>query len=358
MRLLFVGTSRGARGTEHHLLTMASAMQRRGHDVRLVVDPSGFLQRASALAGLPCSLAVFSNSLDPRGWWALFRQIRVFRPHWVVGASGHEYFPITVIGWLLDCKVALFRHLNTPLGFVDRRILPRLFRLMIAVSRDMHGDLLAQGLPPQQLALVFNPIETRRFAANDACRLALRADLGIQSEDVLVGFAGAMTPDKGAPFFAQLMNTAMRALPKLHMVWISTTRDHDSVGRMIDRAVLPRHHFVSWVDDMQSVYPALDVLAVPSQWREPFGRVSVEAQSCGVFVLASSVGGLPETLRPGEGSCLLPPDAAAAWVSALEAFAASSPEERAWQSAAAVRTAASFDADRVARELEQLFRNN
>ena len=49
---------------------------------------------------------------------------------------------------------------------------------------------------------------------------------------------------------------------------------------------------------MQGIYTALDVAVVPSQYPEPFGRVSVEAQACGTPVVCSDAGGLPETLSP------------------------------------------------------------
>jgi glycosyltransferase involved in cell wall biosynthesis len=45
---------------------------------------------------------------------------------------------------------------------------------------------------------------------------------------------------------------------------------------------------------------------VPSEYPEPFGRVSVEAQACGVPVVCSDAGGLPETFSPGVSGLLVP----------------------------------------------------
>ena len=59
---------------------------------------------------------------------------------------------------------------------------------------------------------------------------------------------------------------------------------------------------VTWWDkqvDMRTVYAQTDILLVPSQWNEAFGRVITEAQINGIPVLASKVGGIPESLGPG-----------------------------------------------------------
>lgn len=44
-------------------------------------------------------------------------------------------------------------------------------------------------------------------------------------------------------------------------------------------------------------YKQIDLLVVPSQWQEPFGRVVVEAICNGVPVIASNKGGIPEILK-------------------------------------------------------------
>jgi len=67
-------------------------------------------------------------------------------------------------------------------------------------------------------------------------------------------------------------------------------------------SVIERIPNVTWWDkqlDMRTVYSQTDMLLVPSQWDEAFGRVITEAQINGIPVLASRVGGIPESLGPG-----------------------------------------------------------
>ncbi|HBT3344961.1 TPA: glycosyltransferase family 4 protein, partial [Klebsiella pneumoniae] len=51
-----------------------------------------------------------------------------------------------------------------------------------------------------------------------------------------------------------------------------------------------------WISDRSSLFSKIDLLIVPSQWPEPFGRVSVEAIRSGLPVIVSGSGGLTETV--------------------------------------------------------------
>jgi glycosyltransferase involved in cell wall biosynthesis len=62
---------------------------------------------------------------------------------------------------------------------------------------------------------------------------------------------------------------------------------------------LPNVRLMRRVADMRPVYAQTKLLLVPSVWEEGFGMVAVEAQSCGIPVIASARGGLPESVGTG-----------------------------------------------------------
>ena len=65
-------------------------------------------------------------------------------------------------------------------------------------------------------------------------------------------------------------------------------------------------------DDVENVYGAADVIAVPSTAPDPLPGAAIEAAAAGCAVVASAHGGLPEIIRDGETGRLVPPGDAAA----------------------------------------------
>lgn len=116
-------------------------------------------------------------------------------------------------------------------------------------------------------------------------------------------------------------------------------------------AGLPNVRFAHRVSDMRSVYRETRLLIAPSRWEEGFGMVALEAQSCGIPVIASRRGGLPEAV--GDGGVLIDDYLNVdAWVQAIDSVLHDAGRYRAL-AARARRHAASdtFAPDALARRL-------
>ncbi|MGP3698095.1 glycosyltransferase family 4 protein [Rhodobacter sp. NSM] len=74
-------------------------------------------------------------------------------------------------------------------------------------------------------------------------------------------------------------------------------------------ASLPNVTLRMRTNDMRSVYGNARILLAPSVWQEAWGRVATEAQFCGIPVIGSNQGGLPEAI--GYGGRIVPSDASA-----------------------------------------------
>lgn len=65
--------------------------------------------------------------------------------------------------------------------------------------------------------------------------------------------------------------------------------------------------FVSPAENVVKTFNSFDIAVVPSL-AESFGVSAVEAQACGIPVIVSDVGGLPETVVDGKSGIIVPPD--------------------------------------------------
>jgi glycosyltransferase involved in cell wall biosynthesis len=93
--------------------------------------------------------------------------------------------------------------------------------------------------------------------------------------------------------------------------------DPESLAALQQRlAALPNVNFMHRVADVGAVYSRTRLLLVPSLWEEAFGRVVIEAQSCGIPVVASHRGGLPESVGEG-GLCVADHANVSAWIAAI-----------------------------------------
>ena len=112
-------------------------------------------------------------------------------------------------------------------------------------------------------------------------------------------YAGRLHPEKG---IYTLLETLHEEIMRKngHRVSIVTAGRHVEEGRTIAYMLrdYPYAHLIparKSVTDMATLLAHSDVLLMPSVFAEPFGMLSVEAQHAGCRVVASNIGGLPET---------------------------------------------------------------
>jgi glycosyltransferase involved in cell wall biosynthesis len=84
-----------------------------------------------------------------------------------------------------------------------------------------------------------------------------------------------------------------------------------------DAAARVRFHGTIPFPELLSLYQQAHLLVLPSIWNESYGMPVAEAMACGVPVLASNCGGVPELLEPRISGQLVPRGDVAALLDAL-----------------------------------------
>ena len=318
-KFLFVGTNPEHTGAATHFVALAQAMAEAGHDVSAVVYPDGLIAQGLAASNVRLHYAKFRNAFDLRGYRAVMAAARQQRPDWLVGNFGKEYWPLIVCGWLLNVKVALFRHRTPAMSRFSGYFLPRLAQRFFAVSKYARQAYLDWGVPPHLVQMLYNPVDMAMYQPSATQRAEILNQLGLDDDSVVIGYFGRMSDGKGIFTLLEAANAAMLTEPKLHCLWVGDGPDAALLREHIaaQPETAQRHHFTGWVHDVHPYYKAISVLAFPSKLPETFGRVAVEAQACGGPVLGSDIGGVPETLQVDVTGFLLPPIDVDAWRDAI-----------------------------------------
>jgi N-acetyl-alpha-D-glucosaminyl L-malate synthase BshA len=118
--------------------------------------------------------------------------------------------------------------------------------------------------------------------------------------------------------------------------------------------VLDRLRFLGEVPDAETVTAACDVALFPSS-SESFGLAALEALACGVPVVASRVGGLPEVVAHGETGFLEPVGDVAAMAARTQRLLDDEELRETCGQAAVRRTTELFSLEQVLRQHEALY---
>ena len=131
--------------------------------------------------------------------------------------------------------------------------------------------------------------------------------------------------------------------------------DRDAAEAEVDRLKLTRDvRFLGRVEDVADVLRGADLFLLPTQ-SESFGLAALEAMACGVPVIATRAGGIPEVVVDGETGVLAEPGAVDAMVDAAVGIL-KDPQRHERMRTAAVARAGDFTTDKVVPQYEALYR--
>lgn len=191
-------------------------------------------------------------------------------------------------------------------------------------------------------------------------RAEARAALGLSPDTFTVALVGRVSDWKGQDVLAHaLADPALADIGAVGVVAGDSVAGTDHEQRLnalvTELGVSHRLRRLGFVEDVDEVLAAADALAVPSKRPEPLGLVALEAAAAGLPVVASAHGGITEAVVDGTTGTLIAPDDPHALAAALRALAEDSDRRAEMGRRGRELVAKRFDADRMVRQLEQLW---
>jgi glycosyltransferase involved in cell wall biosynthesis len=247
------------------------------------------------------------------------RTLMRLRPDLVYTHSNEGAMLLCLLRRLGLVRFAIVHHQHgseNPLKFATFRIgrtpgLPRLYAAflgmthrsvdhLVVIDGACLRDNLARGVRPDRMTLLMNAIDTEAFrcSAEEAGRF--RAAYGIPGGSPLLSFVGRLEEVKR-------IDVLIEALPLSGgEPWLVVAGDgtqSESLRALAARsAAAARIVFTGSLEAkaLRGLYAASDALVLPSA-AEGVPLVILEAMSCGIPVVATAVGGVPELLCESNG---------------------------------------------------------
>ncbi len=317
LRVVQVVNVRWFNATAWYGLFLSRLLKEAGHEVLVLGLPGAESFRHAESMGLaPVGLDL--NTANPLRLAALARELHVllrgFRPHLV---NCHRGEGMVLWGMLkgLGHRFALVRtrgDQRPPKANAANRILHgRAADAVIATNSRTARELTEKlRIPEDRVHTILGGVDTARFQFTAQGRARVRAQLGFAANHLVVGLLGRFDKVKGQRELLEAMGricaeqsfgdarlllagypTSSAGLDDLR-AWVAR---YGMEGRCV---ITGRH------EDVPALISAMDLGVVASQGSEAIARAAFEIMSCGVPLVGTSVGVMPDLLPPG---ALAPP---------------------------------------------------
>jgi glycosyltransferase involved in cell wall biosynthesis len=201
---------------------------------------------------------------------------------------------------------------------------------------------LCLGYRPRRVEVVSNGIDVERFKPDVAARAALRRELGIPGEAVVLANVARVDPMKDHETFL----AAMAELPDVVALLIGA--DTENLPQMLNVARLGRRL------DVERLLAAADVVVCSSAFGEGFSNALGEGMACGLPAVATDVG--DAALIVGDTGLIVPPRDPHALAAAIRTLAGEGAAARAERGTRArARIVANFGMNRAIERYAELY---
>ena len=233
------------------------------------------------------------------------------------------------------------RNTEMALGLILRHVLRRRYRLLFTSAAQRRHTGFTRWLIRRQDALIATSPQAASYLERPATvilhgvdtqvfhpaenRAALRREMGLDPDALLVGCFGRVRAQKGVDLLVEAALRVFPRHPRAQLVFSGriTPDNRAFADELMAKAraagLDDRIRFLGEIpwDEVVKLYRTLDLFAAPARW-EGFGLTPLEAMASGVPVIAARVGAYETLIRDGETGTLIPREDVDALAAALD----------------------------------------
>lgn len=180
------------------------------------------------------------------------------------------------------------------------------FDWVIAPSEELAHGAVRCGKPRQQVTFIPNGVDALRFRPDPTLRRETRDELGVGPNEVVVLCARRFVPKNGVIDFAHGLRSLAAHVATTTLVFAGDSYgevdmyEKEAIGAVKKSPFASKARFLGPVPNshMHRLYAAADVSVLPSL-KEATSIAGLEAMACGVPLVGTRVGGIPDLIDDG-----------------------------------------------------------
>ncbi len=156
-------------------------------------------------------------------------------------------------------------------------------------GREYHSRI---GYHPKEWVLIPNGVDIEDFKPSLEARQAVRKELGLPQDSILIGFVARYDPMKDHLTFFRAASDLTSRIRNVHFLLCGAGINHSNqmILQQVERLGLTEHvHLLGERSDVSRLTAALDIAAL-SSLSEGFSNIVIEAMACGVPCVVTDVG--------------------------------------------------------------------
>ncbi len=310
MNILILSTHMNTGGITEYIFKLARGLSSK-HRLYVVTGGGALVDEMTSLGVAHTLMNIYTKSeLSPKIYFAIGPLLKLIKEN-NIDVIHCQTRVTQVLGFFLS-KLSGKPYVATCHGFYKKRLVRRIFpcwgKYTIAISEAVRDQLIDDfGVRPERVILVHHGLRASRFPfADEATRKAKREELHVNNR-VVIGIIARLSKEKGHSVLLKAMRRIIEKVPNALLLIVGTGRIEQELKMLAQNLKLEDH---VWFHDVvhftPEILPVLDVFAMPSL-QEGLGFSMMEAQSVGVPVVASRVGGIPDVIIDGKTGLLVAP---------------------------------------------------
>ena len=245
------------------------------------------------------SLALASKMVEV----AEYEKLDLFHVHYAIPHAASAFLAREMLKEKKDIKIITTLHgTDITLVGLEPSFLP-LVKFSIeksdgvtAVSRFLKEKTLTNYDIDKDIVVIPNFVDTELFKPNIDC--SFRKNIASRGEKILVHTSN-FRPVKRVTDAIKIFDIVQKEVPS-KLILVGDGPDRSECERLVRQLnLIDKVKFLGKQEGLVEILSASDIFLIPSQ-SESFGLSALEAMACGLPVVSSSVGGLPELVGHNE----------------------------------------------------------